>query len=122
MRLLYVDDDRIHALLFEQACRLVAGIDVDTAGDGAQALRLAQQWLPEALVIDLHLPDTNGVDLLAQLRRLPGLADAPAFLCSADDPAILRRDALAAGFRDCWTKPIDVTALTCELAALRGAA
>jgi CheY-like chemotaxis protein len=122
MRLLYVDDDRINSLLFVEACRILAGIEVDTAGDGAEAMQLAGQARPAALVIDLHRPDTNGHELLGRLRRLPGLEDTPAFLCSADDPATLREAALAAGFRACWAKPIDAAALKADLAALRGAA
>ena len=119
MRLLYVDDDRINTLLFEEACRLVEGIEVHTAADGAEAVEVAGSALPQALVLDLHLPDIDGCALLARLRGLPGLDRAPAFLCSADDPASLHRQAQAAGFDACWVKPIDPTTLMAHLSALR---
>jgi CheY-like chemotaxis protein len=120
VRLLYVDDDRINTLLFEEACRLVQGIEVHTATDGAEAVEIAGQAPPEALVLDLHLPDTDGCALLARLRGLPGLAAAPAFLCSAEDPDALRVRAHQAGFAACWSKPVDPVMLVQHLGALRG--
>jgi CheY-like chemotaxis protein len=70
------------------------------------------------LVIDLHLPDIDGHELLRTLRRLPALHDVPAFLCSADDSAELRDAAASAGFAGCWNKPVDRRTLQRELAAL----
>ena len=69
-------------------------------------------------MIDLHLPDTDGHALLQTLRQDAQLADVPAFLCSADDPAQLLPAARDAGFRGCWTKPVDSPMLRRELAAL----
>jgi len=117
MRLLYVDDDRINTLLFEETCRVAGGIDLACAYSGAEALDLAGSFQPELLVLDLHLPDTTGYELLPALRRvLSGLA--PAILCSADEPDSLRQQALAAGFQDCWAKPVDLATVLVELARL----
>jgi CheY-like chemotaxis protein len=118
MHLLYVDDDRVNLMLFESACAGLAGWRVSMAGDGAEALERARTDPPQVLVIDLHLPDPDGLELLRALRRLPALRDAPAFLCSADDSADLRAAAAAAGFAGCWSKPVDGRALQRELAAL----
>ena len=117
MRLLYVDDDRINTLLFEETCRVAGGIDLACANCGSEALELASSFQPELLVLDLHLPDTTGYELLPALRRvLSGLA--PAILCSADEPDSLRQQALAAGFQDCWAKPVDLATVLVELARL----
>jgi two-component system OmpR family response regulator len=118
MHLLYVDDDRINLMLFENACAAVPGLHVSTAADGAQALEVALELAPQLLVIDLHLPDTDGPALLQTLRRDAGLRDVPAFLCSADDGPQVRRLAADAGFAGCWTKPVDSQMLKRELAAL----
>jgi CheY-like chemotaxis protein len=117
MRVLYVDDDRVNSLLFAEACR-VAGIGpVDTADDGADALAQAARVLPDVLVIDLHLPDTDGCTLLGRLRdHLPALAGRPAFLCTADDTTALQVRARAAGFAGCWAKPVAVAGLLAALA------
>lgn len=114
MRVLYVDDDRVQALLFAEVCRVAGLTEVEVAGNGAEALDgLRSAWLPwrpDLLVIDLHLPDTNGLQLLPALRAAlsAGRADAfvPAVLCTADEPDMVGADARAAGFDDCWTKPV----------------
>lgn len=118
MRLLYVDDDRINALLFTQTCRLAEGLDVVTAGSGSEALEAVAGQRPDVLVIDMHLPDIDGLALLAALRKRDGLATTPAFLCSADDDPALQRSAIAAGFRRCWSKPVDLRSILSDLADL----
>jgi two-component system, OmpR family, response regulator len=118
MHLLYVDDDRINLMLFEGACAGLPGWRVSTAGDGAEALELARTDPPQVLVIDLHLPDTDGHELLRALRQLPALRDVPAYLCSADDSIELRDAAAVAGFSGCWSKPVDRRDLHRDLAAL----
>lgn len=116
MRLLYVDDDRINTMLFSETCRLAKGLELETAASGAEALELVGDWQPEVLVIDLHLPDTDGYALLGALRGRLTAPDAPAFLCSADHPDQLRQPALEAGFKACWPKPVDLEAMLADLA------
>lgn len=121
MRLLYVEDNRINALLFEEMLMRHPTVELRIVETGAEALQLAQEWHPEVLVLDAHLPDTTGHELLPRLRALPGLAQAPAFMCSADSqPEDLRR-AQELGFDGYWTKPIDVTRVIGDLDALPGA-
>jgi two-component system, OmpR family, response regulator len=118
VHVLFVDDDRISLMLAEAACEALAGVRVSTAASGAEALNLARADPPQVLVIDLHLPDTDGHALLHALRRDGTLSEVPAYLCTADDSADLRQAAAAAGFAGCWGKPIDGRALRRELAAL----
>jgi CheY-like chemotaxis protein len=118
MHLLYVDDDRINLMLFENACAALPGLQLSTAADGAEALQRVREMPPQLMVIDLHLPDTDGPALLRVLRREDGLAGVPAFLCSADDGPELRALATDAGFQGCWSKPIDGQGLRRELEAL----
>ena len=119
MRVLYIDDDRINGLLFEEACRLDASLEVQLAFDGAEALVLAAEWRPNVLVVDLHLPDTDGLSLLTALRALPACTALPAFLCTAEEPSDVRGRAVEAGYLDCWPKPIDVGATLATLRRLR---
>jgi CheY-like chemotaxis protein len=119
MRLLYVEDNRINALLFEEALKLQPGFELRVAEDGAQAMQLAREWMPQVLVLDSHLPDTDGTALLKSLRTVPGLAEVPAFMCSADALPEDIREALAAGFRAYWSKPISIAAVLADLRALQ---
>ncbi|WP_341893476.1 response regulator, partial [Variovorax sp. YR752] len=119
LRLLYVEDNRINALLFEEAMRMLGGIELQVAEDGAEALQLARHWAPQVLVLDANLPDMHGHELLGRLRELPGLATTPAFMCSADAmPEDLER-ARASGFIGYWTKPIELPKVSAALDALR---
>ena len=117
-RVLYVEDDRVNVLLFEEVCRMAGGLEVASAGSGAEAVHMATQFAPDLLVIDLHLPDTDGFDLLRVLRMNPALAAVPAFLCSADDPEDVAAEARAAGFDQQPSKPVDVQQLIAELTLL----
>ena len=120
MRVLYIDDDRINTLLFVETCRLAGDVEVETALSGAEAQELSRRWSPELLVIDLHLPDTTGYELLPALRRQLGAPALPAYLCTADEPAQVAGPARAAGFDGCWTKPVVLQQVLQELARRRG--
>ncbi len=119
LRLLYVEDNRINALLFEEAMRVLGSCELRVAEDGAEALELVRDWTPEVLVVDAHLPDMSGHEVLRRLRERAELAGAPAYMCSADAmPEDLAR-AREAGFDGYWTKPIELGVVAAELEALR---
>jgi PAS domain S-box-containing protein len=118
LHVLYVEDNRINAMLFEEALRPYPQIELSIAEDGQMALSIARERTPDVLVLDAHLPGMTGFEVLDALRTLPNLADAPAFMCSADAmPEDVAR-AQAAGFTGYWTKPIDIVAVTTELCRL----
>ena len=119
LRMLYVEDNRINAILFEQALRLRRGIELRLAEDADEALDIVRDWQPDVLVLDAHLPGMNGFELLRTLRMLPGMENVPAFMCSADAmPADFER-ATAAGFAGYWPKPIDIAGILRDLDGLR---
>lgn len=118
MRVLYVDDDRINTLLFEETCRFAGGLDVASAGTGAEALDLVTGFDPQVLVVDLHLPDTDGYALLPALRSALGRSETPAFLCTADELSLVESEARNAGFQGCWSKPVDLSVVLADLARL----
>lgn len=116
-RVLYVEDDRIAALLFVEVFRDVPQFVVEVAETGAEALQLAATWRPDVLVLDAHLPDTTGLTLLPHLRALPGLSQVPAFICSAD--VVLQTDlcAMANDVAGYWLKPVQRERLLADLAS-----
>jgi two-component system, OmpR family, response regulator len=119
MRLLYVDDDRINTLLFVEACKVAGSLEVNSAATGGEALELVRSWRPDVLVIDLHLPDTDGYALLAALRKEAAPSRVPAFLCSAEDASAVREPAQRAGFDGCWSKPVDLARVLADLAIIQ---
>jgi len=120
LRLLYVEDNRICALLFEEALRQHDDLELRLAEDCAEALdHLRGAWRPDVLVLDNHLPGMDGYELLDLLRRQPGLARVPAFMCSADmQPDDIAR-ATRAGFAGYWSKPIDIPRILDDLERVR---
>ena len=118
LRVLYVDDDRINTLLFTEICRADGRLKVLTAANPDDALEVAQDSRPEVLVIDLHMPDTDGMQVLDALRRVEGLEAAPAFLCTAERVEEVQKSAAEAGFVGVWTKPVQLSTVLADLARL----
>jgi two-component system KDP operon response regulator KdpE len=118
-KILVVDDDQ--ALLRALAINLRARhFEVETASDGATALRRASTFVPDAVVLDLGLPDIDGVEVVAGLR---GWSDVPIIVLSARDSQWAKVDALDAGADDYVTKPFGMDELLARIrAALRRAA
>jgi DNA-binding response OmpR family regulator len=79
-----------------------------SAMQGRLGLELARQHLPDLILLDLHLPDIQGDEILRQLRADAQTADSRIVMISADaTPAQIHR-LLEAGANDYLTKPIDV--------------
>ena len=118
-RVLVVDDDP--ALTRALAVNLRArGYEVDLAGTGQAALRLAAQHHPDVVVLDLGLPDLDGLDVIAGLR---GWTSVPIVVLSARHTEHDKVAALDAGADDMLTKPFGMDELLARLrAALRRAA
>ncbi|RTL44176.1 MAG: response regulator [Burkholderiales bacterium] len=119
---LYVEDDRIHLILMEEVFRLLPGWELRCAESGQEALAALAECHPTLALVDMHLPDMTGLELIAQARAQAGTAAAAAGMrwvaLSADDPGSVVRAARDAGFDDYWLKPIDVPRLQAALQQL----
>lgn len=94
-----------------------AGYEAMLAGDGAEALALALQKRPAAVISDINMPVMNGFELCRRLKALPGLGDVPVILLTSLDNVQDVIAGLNAG-ADCYvTKPYDEDLL---VASLRG--
>ncbi|MEU4289506.1 response regulator [Kribbella sp. NPDC026596] len=119
MNVLIVDDDRqlLRALAINLRARRY---DVETAADGASALAAAGRRPPGLVILDLGLPDMNGVEVVSGLR---GWCSAPIIVLSARDAQADKVAALDAGADDYVTKPFGMDELLARIrAALRRAA
>jgi two-component system KDP operon response regulator KdpE len=112
-RVLVVDDDQ--ALARALAINLRArGYDVDVAGTGADALAAAGRRPPDAVVLDLGLPDLDGLEVLQGLR---GWTSVPVLVLSARGEQHEKVAALDAGADDYVTKPFGMDELLARLRA-----
>ena len=91
------------------------GFTVITAGDGAEALRLARQRRPNAVVLDLMLPDVHGWDVCRQLRNE---SQIPVLMLTARDDITDKVVGLQIGADDYVTKPFDIREVVARVHAL----
>lgn len=82
-----------------------AGYTLHEAADGGEALRLAREHRPQAIIQDLKLPDMDGFELVKSLRALPRGAEIPIFCYSGLIDRSQQKLVLAAGFTDLLLKP-----------------
>jgi signal transduction histidine kinase len=87
------------------------GANVTTAASASEALTRAVDKRPHIIVSDIGMPETDGYQLLEQLRILPGLGNVPAIAISGYASEEDRERALAAGYLALVPKPIDVDVL-----------
>ncbi|HMH91750.1 MAG TPA: response regulator, partial [Streptosporangiaceae bacterium] len=114
VRVLVVDDEPSLAELLSSVLRY-EGWDIRTAADGASAVRIAREFEPDAVVLDIMLPDFDGLEVLRRLRASqPGVC---VLFLTARDSVEDRISGITAGGDDYVTKPFSLEEV---LARLRG--
>lgn len=114
--LLYIEDEPLNTLLVQEALRERPDWHVLHAADGASGLAIARTRRPEVVLTDINLPGISGLDVVRGLRADPDLAQTLCIALSADATPSQIDLAMAAGFDDYWTKPLDVLELAGRLA------
>lgn len=92
------------------------------AADGQEAVDLAPLAHPDLILMDLRLPELNGIAATRRLRQNAALKNVPVVVLSALDPAMFREAALSVGCVEYLSKPIDLDKLEELLLRLLGAA
>ncbi|PWW56802.1 two-component system OmpR family response regulator [Actinokineospora spheciospongiae] len=115
VRVLVVDDEPTLAELVTLALRY-EGWDVRSALDGATAVRTAREFKPDAVVLDVMLPDFDGIEVLRRLRAESD--NLPVLFLTAKDSVEDRIAGLTAGGDDYVTKPFSVEEVVLRLRAL----
>jgi DNA-binding response OmpR family regulator len=103
-KILVVDDEPEAVELVEFNLKQ-AGLDVVTAADGAEALRKARQAEPDLVVLDLMLPELDGLEVCKLLRRDPATSGIPVVMVTAKAAELDRILGLELGADDYITKP-----------------
>jgi two-component system, OmpR family, response regulator MprA len=115
MKILVVDDDRAVREALRRAL-ILGGYEVLLADGGAQALELVAQTMPDAVVLDVGMPDIDGLEVCRRLRRLGNRVAI--LILTARDAIADRIDGLDVGADDYMVKPFDVSELKARLRAL----
>jgi CheY-like chemotaxis protein len=106
--ILLVEDDLLNVDLARRVLRRRPHVELVAAGTGADALALVAEQPPSLVLLDMHLPDLSGLEILARLRADPATAQLPIVVLSGDSSS---GPALAAGASDYLAKPYDVAQL-----------
>ncbi|GAA1984681.1 response regulator transcription factor [Amycolatopsis minnesotensis] len=115
VRVLVVDDESTLAELVSMALRM-EGWDIRSAGTGADAVRVAREFRPDVVVLDVMLPDFSGIEVLRRMRaESPNL---PVLFLTAKDAVEDRIAGLTAGGDDYVTKPFSLEEVALRLRAL----
>ncbi len=110
-KILYVEDNVANIQLLQRIVTRRPGVSLQASMQGRPAIDLARAHAPHLILLDLHLPDIPGEEVLAHLLADPETRDIPVVILSADaTPAQIER-LLALGARAYLTKPFDVTEL-----------
>ncbi len=103
---LLVDDEPVVLRMLEVNLR-IGGFEVRTAGSGRDALVSAEAEAPDAVVLDLGLPDLNGWDVLDRLRAIDGFGETPVIVLSGLDRDAVGERGYAAVVYAFLTKPVE---------------
>ena len=95
-RVLMVEDHPDIADLYQLKLQL-DGYRVAVASDGAAGLRLAQTLKPDLILLDIHMPHLDGLQVLAALREDAAMELTPVVVCSEDDNPLVVREAQRLG-------------------------
>jgi two-component system OmpR family response regulator len=115
IRVLAVDDESSLTELLSMAMRY-EGWHVTTAGSGSEAVKAAREARPDAIVLDMMLPDFDGLEVMRRIRTED--PDVPVIFLTAKDAVEDRIGGLTAGGDDYVTKPFSLEEVIARLRAL----
>jgi len=110
-RLLYIEDVVANVRLIEEILRRRPSVRLIPAMQGQLGLELAREYRPDLILLDLHLPDVGGEEVIAQLNADEATRDIPVVMLTADATKRHLDEVVALGARAYLTKPIAVRQL-----------
>lgn len=118
LRVLVVDDNRDAAILMGRLLRIL-GNDVHVVHDGFAALEEIEQFQPEAVLLDIGLPQMDGYETARLIREMPSCKDITIIAVTGWGQEEDREKGRLAGFNHHVVKPADSSTLTALLSTVR---
>lgn len=107
---LIADDIRLNRLLLERIL-LPRGFSTLTASNGQEAVSLARTWVPDLILMDIEMPELDGIQALTRLRALPATRNIPVIAVTGNVLGGSRAHLVQAGFNASIYKPFDIDQL-----------
>ena len=101
--ILVVDDDKMNLMMVQKM--LGIRYDVFCASSGYDAILYLRNHVPDMILLDLHMPEMNGLEVLEKIRNMHGLAVVPVIFLTADNERETEVEILKAGAMDFIQKP-----------------
>lgn len=108
--IVYADDDDLVRNVVTQAL-IEEGMDVYECANGSEAVALCRQLVPDAVLLDLNMPDVDGLTAARELRHDPVTRNLRLVALTGRATSGLRTKAADAGFDECLVKPIPAAEL-----------
>ncbi|ANH69221.1 hypothetical protein ABE85_19580 [Mitsuaria sp. 7] len=106
-RIVYIEDDPINGLLMQHWAAQYPDLRLEVAMTGATGLASCQLEPPDAVLLDRHLPDLDGLEVLRRFRAVASFADIPVIVLSASNQPVDIEASLRGGASAYWSKPFD---------------
>ncbi|HRY29902.1 MAG TPA: response regulator [Elusimicrobiota bacterium] len=113
-RILIIDDDDAFRTIVREALGK-QGYEIREAANGREALAQVGQFQPELVLLDVMMPDMDGVTLCRELRAVPTMKDVPVLMVSALGDNQTTNDALLFGATDYVVKPVELAQLRAKI-------
>lgn len=115
-QILIIDDEPAILRIAQLGLQLEEGWEPLTASSGVQGLTLAEKNHPDAILLDVMMPEFDGFSILNQLKANPNTASIPVIFLTAKHQAADRRRFYQAGVSGVIPKPFDPTTLASQIA------
>ncbi|HJV95479.1 MAG TPA: response regulator [Albitalea sp.] len=114
-KVLYIEDNPINMALVETALSYYPGITLIQASTGREGIRLAREQHPDLVLLDMHLPDIGGLEVVRELNEEIANGRLRVTLLTADTLSTDIVKAMSLGAQDYWLKPIKINTLESAL-------
>lgn len=106
-KILVVDDSNTNVVLLDVVL-VKEGYEVETASNAREALKCIANGVPDLILLDILMPQTNGLELLETIKQDPKYNSIPVIMVTAVGSDEYRRKAARLGALDFFEKPLDV--------------
>ena len=114
-KIMLVEDDSDIQLVTRLSLETGGGYDVRVCGSGAEAVQSAETYWPDLVLLDVMMPDMDGLATMNALRELPEMAATPIVFFTANTQHQVRQDLLQHGAAGVIIKPVEPQALVQQI-------